>query len=177
MNSKERRKFIWYLESILILLVALGFSSQSIAVPPEKYPYAVRYEGFAIGECPGFTILWDGTIEGTDTVFFDKNGVQVRVSSHTRFTDTLFYNSADPSYSVAGIPVNIENDKYDLVNMLLQISGMPVNITVPGYGVIWHWPGKLVRNLSTGEVIFTAADSANHNQEDLSAICAYLAQD
>jgi hypothetical protein len=165
--------------SVIASLVVLGFSSAAFGIPPEKInrdPF--RFTGFAMAECPGFTVMWDGTIENTIINFFDKNGVMTRRHIHTAFTDSVFYNSSDPSYFVAGTPVNIQNDQLDFVNMIRMVSGLPVNITVPGYGVIWHWPGHVIINMLTGEVVFrSTADSARYNHDDLSALCAYLAQD
>ena len=179
MNCSINRQIGQRIGAALTLLAILGFSSAAFGIPPEKVkndPF--RFTGFVIGECPGFSILWDGTIESSFITFFDKHGAATRQHIHTAFTDTVFYNSTDPSYFVAGTPVNIENDRIDFVNMLLTFSGIPVNVTVPGYGVIWHWPGRTVVDLMTGETVFSStAGTARYNRDDVSALCAYLAQD
>jgi hypothetical protein len=166
------------LRASLVVLVANALATVAMAVPPERFEFdPFRFTGFAIAECPGFSVLWDGTIATSGMVFFDRDGLPKRVFSRTTFTDTVFYNSVDPSYFVAGGPVEFQNEHdYAPDDPVLKFTGVPVNITVPGYGVIWHWPGHIVRDLSTGEFLFEAT-SPHHGREDVSALCEFLAQD
>ena len=159
----------WVTATAVASLVLTAAANAAKPVKVDFEPFF--YSGYEIADCGSFKVMWDGWIDTTSWTFFNNQGEVVRTSSWVRFSDTVFYNSNDPSYYLTGGPSEIEIDRFN--GNYWIVEGIPVNVTVPGYGVIWHWPGRMIRDLTTGEIVFQAGPPTK-NMSDVSALCAAL---
>jgi hypothetical protein len=150
-------------------LLALPVGTASAAAPQVE---AFHDEGsFEIGPCPsGVTLVETFTEDVRVITFFDEAGNPVRVQVHIDYEGVVTNPDTgqtieDPAHATRFI---------DLVAGTRGPVGLYYSTTVPGVGVVFHDVGRLVRDLTTGEVLFEAGPHDVLESGDVALFCAAL---
>ena len=140
----------------------------------EKFAIPVTQTGYLVGQCGKFDVLTDFTALIRGTIVYDKSGVAVQTIQHLGVIgESIYYNSTSPIKSVLGGPAEHDNEKIVSATGIMSFSGPIFKIRIPGYGLIFAETGRVVIDLTTGQVI----SNSGHNQlfdQDLAALCEYL---
>jgi hypothetical protein len=140
---------------VLLFLVSLGFGQTQGGVKPRVqiiWPDPVVIRGEFVCNCGDFNILNDYTLIVRKVFQVDKYGSPVKGVEHFSNSFSIYYNSEDPSISVAGEETaGLLKSDYDAMTM--KVCGNPYKITAPGYGLIFHQVGCWTWDLNTWEVI------------------------
>ncbi len=162
------------LRASVIAALVIGAASTAWAAKPIKESFAGQGT-FEVGNCDGFMILNDFIFEGFSITYFDKDGNATHVKVHTKFSESIYYNSVENSFWLDGGPGEIVNDRFDVTCFDftgdLQSSGLAFKITVPGQGVIFHEAGRLI--FDNGVISFQAGPK-DFREVELAALCAAL---
>jgi hypothetical protein len=158
----------------VLSIVAFGIASAAIAAPPMKSRIGpVDVVGQFVADCGDFQVLNDYRFEATIHDYFDKSGANYKSLVKQWYSPSIFYNSAEPSYWIAGNPAQHEQIWLNFEQGFLAASGPAVKITLPGDGVIFYTAGRVVWDFALGQFIFIAGphDSIFGNVD---ALCAAL---
>lgn len=158
----------------LISAIILGLSVNIWAYPPFSETSFIE-DDLHVADCDGFTVRTLATTRVTETFFFDRDGnpVRLRISAHV--TDSIYYNSVDPTiYIQQGASGAGENGQFliNLVTGTVQVTGAVWRITLKGIGPLFidvgrhYWDGDSWA--ISGTTIFPEAGTG-------SALCEALA--
>lgn len=131
--------------------------------PPEKFYWVdaigepVTYQ-WSIGSCPdGFQVMMSMTYQGFWMVHQSTPGKDQWEFYHSA-VPTKIWNADDPSYYVDGVPgtginrhwtgAGFDSDPIE--------TGVQVMFTLPGYGSIFAWVGRIRIDWNTGGIEFLA---------------------
>jgi hypothetical protein len=162
------------LVSLVLAIAASSLASAALAAAPVKSTLGpVDVVGQFVADCGDFQVLNDYRFEAMIVDYYDKDGGQPRSKVKQWYSPSIYYNSADPSYWIAGNPAQHEQIWLNFEQGFLAASGPAVKITLPGDGVIFHTAGRVVFDFTLGEFVFVAGphDSIFGNVE---ALCAAL---
>ena len=146
------------LVTCLTALFVFSTSSSVFAVPPVNIPIGpTQIFGMHVADCGEFNVLWDGAVEGYIKVFFDKDGhwkkyVEFYKGIHH---ESMYYIDDAPEIMVSGGPVEVEKNTW-YTDGTQVVVGLSSKITIPGHGIIAHSAGRIIYDLTTGEVLFQA---------------------
>ncbi|MGB5490719.1 MAG: hypothetical protein WBM76_07840 [Woeseiaceae bacterium] len=147
-------KAMTFLTAVILVLWSVAAS----AVPPEKITIGpTQIFGMHVADCGEFNVLWDGTVEGYIKVFFDKEGKWKKYVEFYKGVhhESMYYIDDDPDVMVSGGPVEVEKNTW-YPDGTQVVVGLSSKITIPGHGVIVHNAGRIIYDLTTGEVLFQA---------------------
>ena len=156
----------------LAFLLALAPLSSALATPPEFY--IGTFYGSATFDCGSFPLLFELQVTSKASNHYDQNGefrmylerVQEQISTYTNLDTEASISS---SIGAGIVHIITEQDGTVAINGVLNI------LTIPGQGVIVHDVGRLVFDLSTFELLFSAGQSTIHGPGgSLDALCAAL---
>ena len=135
---------------ILFATMFLGLSINAWATPPLSE--TVYYDDeFPLVGCGDFDVRVLATTRERQTLFFDKEGNEVRLRIALHVSDAIYYNSSNPDlYIQQGASGTGENlmIMIDLKTGTERYSGAPYRITIPGVGPLyieaghWTWDGE-----------------------------------
>ena len=174
------------LPAILVALFGLvALPTAALAAPPEdrfvvEYVDETAVGPFLTNQC-GFTVLR----RSQGTIVHSSDPVEI---SHVRLTTTFIGpNGATLSNPDVGVDRTlsvVENEAGNTV-VTVQSTGVLGNrVVVPGEGVVFGGAGRVVRqftfdaagNLIDFEVVEDAGLARSPDEDQLAALCAYLAQ-
>ena len=158
----------------VISCAALSIASAAIAAPPVKStvgPFDVV--GQFVADCGDFQVLNDYRFEAIIHDYYDKNGANYKSLVKQWYSPSIYYNSSEPSYWLAGNPAQHEHVWLKFEEGFLAASGPAVKITLPGHGVIFHTAGRVVFDFALGEFVFVAGPHDSLFGE-VDALCAAL---
>ena len=155
-----KRLLVVFLTTLGVLTVAYP----AVAQPPTKSESSIDLSGphFLSGFC-GFEILHEGTLKVSSTVYPDG-----RVIEHIRVDAVLTANGRSANEN-ARFTVTIEPEAGTVT-----LAGTPVNISAAGEGLLVHDVGRIVRDLSTGDVL-SLAGQWMLLEDDTEKVCSYFA--
>ncbi len=159
------------LRASVIAALVIGAASTAWAAKPIKESFGPGAATFEVGNCGDFMILNDFIFEGFFITYFDKDGNATHVKVHTKFSESIYYNSNNDSFWLDGGPGEVVNDRFDFTGDPVQSSGLAFKITVPGQGVIFHEAGRII--FDNGDILFQAGPK-DFTEENLAALCAAL---
>lgn len=167
-----KRTVLAFIAAILILVAQVGN-----AIPPMKMSYGpFDSVGVPVADCNDFQVLADWTNEGFYTLFFDSDGIPIRINFHVHRAEIIYYNSLDPSKYLTGMPYAPQNERQYFVDgtRLGAIHGLLFKVVIPGEGTIFADVGRVIYDWNTGDVIVQSGphDFFDGNGEGL---CAALA--
>ena len=140
----------------LSALAMIGITATVNATPPVQERVSGYVEGQYIGSCGDFVVLSDYYYDVNYKLFLDRAGKPVRELQVLRTDGTSkYYNSEDPTRFVEGAPSEVQVARVVDAN-IFTVMGPAFRINLPGQGVIFLMAGRLVLDLSTGEVLFEA---------------------
>jgi len=142
---------------------------------PEQYPIEpTQITGEFLADCGDFLVLTDYRLEGFGRNYFNEDGSPNRIFLRFDAVDSIYYNSEDPSYWVAGSGEHaqfwIHFKDGEPINQVA--TGPSYKVTVPGYGAVFMAVGRVHFDYTTGEVTFQAGQADILGNFD--AICAAL---
>ena len=158
-------------------IAAMTFSVAAWADKPEQTPMSWTEVGSPAFDCGDFFILYDLRLDGYERDYFNSDGSISRILFHFAFRDTVYYNSNDPSYWLAGTAEHQNQWVYfkDGAPVLYAPVGPILRVIVPGYGPVAMATGRWIYDIATQELVF---NSNPHNGEfhygDMDAFCAAL---
>jgi CBS domain-containing protein len=119
----------------------------------------------------GFDVQVAGTLNATEKLFFDNDGNPIRVDVHVQYTGTVTNLESGLTLRDPGA----FKFTVDFVNNTVTETGMHFAITVPGEGVVVLDAGRLVGDVSSGdlELIFEAGPHQHLHGGDI-LICEAL---
>lgn len=152
---------------VLALLAVDGFGG---ARRTEFFRFEIGPADDVVADCGGFLVRnsYGGTVRVM--VRYDKAGTQVQAVQHAVYTDSIYYNSANPLLFLEGIA---ERGTVRVVDGLLYVSGPAYRVTVPGSGLVFAWTGHWVINTATGQ-IEAQHGPADLLEGDIAALCRAL---
>ena len=157
-------------------IAALTVMSAANAVPPTRWTVGpLDFTGFYVGSCGDFNILTDYRVHSDWTVFYDAAGVPIRVTRKA-FIDngtSVYYNSEDPSYWLAGGPGERELNTFDVTSGTVATRAASFKVVVPGYGNIFMNAGRIILVIATREILFEAGQMDFYDG-DFEALCSAL---
>lgn len=175
MKASTRLKSCNLLLSIgVALLVALAPLSSALANPPEFSIVEAQFE-FPIFGCE-FPVQGVLTVTFKTSVHTDQNGdfkfLIERVFSQQATYTNLDTGSTLTSSKGAGIDkIFIEEDGTAIV----MLSGLIDIVTLPGQGLVLQDVGRIIVDLTTGEILFSAGQFTAHGPlGEVDALCAAL---
>jgi len=156
---------------ISVALLCLGLTAAAASAVPPDMETAEWVDNWYIGECDGFSILTEDTVEANIKTFYNKDGSVNRI--HFHFTSNGFvYNSEEPSKTLGS--VFHENAVTDENFEIWTQSGLYYRVDLP-QGVVLMDAGRFIVDVSSGFPVFDW-QGGNHQilEGDLDMICAAL---
>lgn len=157
-------------------IAALTIMSAANAVPPGRSTLGpLTLVGIPVGNCGDFNILTDYTVHSEFTLFYDNEGTPIRLTRKVFVENgtSIYYNSNDPSYWLAGGPGERELNQFDLTTGIVATTGVSYKVVLPGSGVIFINAGRIVMNVATREIYFEAGQTQWYDG-DFEALCSAL---
>jgi len=167
---KCRRDSSYIVSFVTIMLFASA--TLSLAAQPVRQTILFPDEELFIGECDGFDIWNISDLEIIVTTFFNNNGDFVRQSVMFKVSNSVYFNSEDPSIYLDGGPGEVEIDQFNATTSTLSITGVPFKVTVPGQGAIFLEAGRTFIDFNTGEVTYSGPSDFEEGNVD--ALCDAL---
>jgi hypothetical protein len=158
----------------IFFIAAFSVASVAIAAPPIKAtigPFEVV--GQFVADCGDFQVLNDYRFEATIHDYFDKSGVNYKSLIKQWYSPSIYYNSTEPSFWVAGNPAEHEQIWLNFEKGFLAASGPAVKVVLPGGGVVFHSAGRVVFDFALGEFVFIAGPH-DPIYGNVGALCAAL---
>ncbi len=161
-----------------LLCLLLG-SVAANAIPPESEvfgPFPVT--GVIATSCGSYDVINDFTISVVATSYFDKSGNVVRIREFTDFSESVYYNSV---LGLSGpVLVGQEEKAQARINFIKNENLLIVNehgfmVKPPGGGVIFLTAGRILIDLTTGEVISAKGRLDTFKEDAQNRLCTALA--
>ena len=144
----------------------------SHAIPPGMGVIGpIENKGFFIGECGSFQVLADFTVVIPYTDHYNKQGELIFTDYRLFSSDVTYYNSTDPSISVIEKGRDPEIARWNWEDGTIADMGKFFKITLPGQGVIYQMAGRLLIDIDTGEIFFSAGPK-DFVEGNVAALCA-----
>ena len=153
-----------------LALYGLGAASTVQAAPPDKATFTFTDSGVVTG-CGSFVILAQYEVRITEQVFFDRNGVPVRLQFHGIAFGTMTNSST--GYTVKDAP-SVRNGFVDFITGTRTFVGVDFHVTVPGHGVVLLQAGRIVFDPPNPQPVFIAGPHLGPPPDQAAALCAAL---
>lgn len=147
----------------------------SHAVPPAMGVFGpFENKEFFIGECGSFQVWADFTVVIPYTEHYNKQGELIFTDYRLWSGDVTYYNSTDPSIFVIEKEGGREIARWNWEDGEIADLGRIFKITLPGQGVIYQTAGRILIDIATDEITFSAGP---HDFDDgnVAALCAAFA--
>lgn len=118
-------------------LIVIGCATIAHAAKPVKDTKVISNVELFIGECDEFHIWNISDHEVITTEYYDKAGTLVRKRRMFKISNSVFYNSENPSITVDGGPGEREIQDWDYASETISVAGLQLKATIPGHGVIF----------------------------------------
>ena len=134
---------------VFVLLGSVGFGESKRRT--EFFTYTLGPVEEVLTACPaGFNIVNRLFIHSRVLARVDQDGMPVQEIWHNTFSDSIFYNDADPMYWLEGSE-KPQTDRVVFEDNKVYISGHAFKVVVPGEGVVAQTVGRWTFNMLTGE--------------------------
>ena len=160
------------IRSLIFSTVTLMWASVGLATPPLIETFAVIDDLFIVG-CDGFDVRTEAPLILTEKTFFNSSGDPVTFQVSGRITESIYYNSSDPSIFVTQGKKGVGENFFFMVDL---ITGEIVNaggffrLTLPGIGHVVMAMGVA---LIDGGVVFHGLEAFPEG-ETAAALCDAL---
>jgi len=150
-----------------LIFAAVGLAQPASAAPPTVQTVHEEFMDVEIIDCGDFQILASATVDVRETIYFDKDGNEIRLMAHITYIGTL-------TNSVTGFSVSDPGHHtffLDFVTGTERTTGLIYQITIPGQGSVV---------MDVGSITFEAdGDVVIHGPHDVfvegdAALCAAL---
>jgi hypothetical protein len=155
---------------LLGLLAAVVFAGNTLAVTPEQLfkNDPLPMDPFIdTEECPGLSILNEGDITRSRTLYYDQDGNESRMVILVRYR--LWFTNIDNGITLT--TAGSRHIEIDFVNGTWTETGLYRNVTAPGEGSVLHVSGRSVEDLETAELLHLAGP----HEDVLQQFCPALA--
>ena len=132
--------------------------------------------GEEVANCGDFLVLTDYSVDASGRAYFNKDGLLNRLFFDFDVPQSIYYNSADPSYWLPGNAEHIQqwihfNETEEATDAVT--TGVAVKVILPGYRPVLMGVGRLKLDFTAGEFTFLAGQF-DQFAGNLDAICAAL---
>lgn len=144
--------------------------------PEQLQSWSSQAFGEEVANCGDFLVLTDYSIDASGRAYFNKNGSLNRLYFDFDVTQSIYYNSEEPSYWLPGSSEHIQqwirfNENEDATNLVT--TGVAAKVILPGYGPVLMGVGRLKLDFAAGEFTFMAGQF-DQFAGNLDPICAAL---
>jgi hypothetical protein len=159
--------------TVATLVAALSALVAPLSAAPAAGPVVIgptHLEGtFELADCGSFKVLDQFALDFTMRLFFDQEGMLVRIERQVSGTDT-FVNSETGKAITANVRHAVHIDPAVAMG---ATTGILFRLTVPGSGAVFLQVGRLVIN-RTGTVIDFQAGPSQFVEGDVAGLCEAL---